>query len=84
MSATGHEKWVVGEPMYETRPSQVSGRQWPPMTLMSDAQIPGVGLHVDLGWIYDRPNPNPYEPEQVLDYDQLLLHIGMDADTPRN
>ncbi len=83
MSATGHEKWVVGEPMYETRPSQVSGRQWPPMTLMSDAQIPGVGLHVDLGWIYDRPNPNPYEPEQVLDYDQLLLHIGMDADTPQ-
>jgi hypothetical protein len=84
MPASGLEKWAVSTPAHEAGRGQVTGRQWPPMTFMSGAQIPEADLHIDLGWIYDIPTPNPWEPEQVLDHDQLLLHIGMDSATPQD
>jgi hypothetical protein len=54
------------------------------MTFLSSKQVPEANFHIDLSWIYDVPQPNPHTMEQVLDYDQILLHIGMNPGTPQD
>ncbi len=84
MTDPDNERLVARTPVRESGGAEVKGRQWPPMTYVGKEQIPEAGLHVDLGWIYQVPQPDAQESEQVLDYDQLLVHIGMDPDTPQN
>ena len=84
MTDPQYERFIARKPIYEVAASEVKGRQWPLMTYVSDKQIPEAGLRVDLGWIYEVPRPNLPTPEQVLDYDQLLVHIGMDPAKPQD
>lgn len=84
MADSTYERFAVRTPIREAGYPEVKGRQWPPMTFMSSQQIPEADLHIDLGWIYGIPQPNPHTSERVLDYDQLLLHVGMDPDTPQD
>lgn len=76
------EKYAVRKPIYEAG-SGVTGRQSPTMTYMSNKQVPGVNYYIELGWIYDMPNPNPHMPEHVHDYDEILLHWGGNYEIPQ-
>ena len=84
MSGSAFERNVVRRPLRDPAYPTVAGRQAPPMTYMSSKQAPDAPLYSELSWIYEKPQPNPYFAEQVLDYDQILLHIGMDPDTPQD
>jgi hypothetical protein len=84
MAVSKYEKFAVRKPVYEAGYPDVKGPQAPPMTLLSSKQVPEANFHIELGWIYGIPQPNPSQPEQALDYDQILLHIGMNPDTPQD
>jgi hypothetical protein len=50
---------------------------------MSDRQVPEANVCVRAGWIYDIPGNDPQAEERALDYDQVLLHLGMKSNTPQ-
>jgi len=75
MAETGYGKNFVRKPSYESgRP--VKGRQIPVMTLMSNKLVPGCNKYVELGWIYEMPEPNPHIFEHRHDYAEIVLYIG--------
>lgn len=84
MAVSGHERFAVRKPIRRTGWPDVKGRQVPPMTFLSSAQVPEANVYIEWGWVYGIPQPNPHAPEQVLDHDQILLHIGMNPDTPQD
>lgn len=84
MTVPEYERFAVRKPVRRAGYPEVSGRQSPPMTYLSSAQVPEAGYYIELAWIYAVPRPNPYMGEYALDYDEILLHIGQDPDTPQD
>jgi hypothetical protein len=82
MAQSKWEKYAVRKPIYEAGPG-VKGRQSPTMTFMSEKQVSGVPYYIELGWIYDMPDPNPHIMEHVHDYDEIVLHWGGNYKTPQ-
>src|SRR3990172_8922950 len=75
MTAFEYERFAVRRPLRDG----ASG-----MTYLSCRQISEADHYAELGWVYDTTPSTRYASEQVLDYDQLVLHIGMDADRPQD
>jgi hypothetical protein len=89
MTDTDYLKYVVRKPTYEhteygTEKVKTVNRQSPPMTFISDRQIPGVNYCVELGWTRGIPEPNPDVYEHVHEFDQIMLYWGGDIDTPQD
>ena len=82
MAESEYEKFAVRKPIYEAGPGY-KGRQSPTMTFMSSAQVPEANYYIELGWIYDIPEPNPHIHEHVHDYDEIVLHWGGNPETPQ-
>jgi len=82
MAESEYEKFAVRKPIYEAGPGY-KGRQSPTMTFMSSAQVPEANYYIELGWIYDMPEPNPHIHEHVHDYDEIVLHWGGNPETPQ-
>ncbi len=82
MPKSQYEKYYVRKPTYESCPG-VKNRQSPTMTLMSSKQVPEANYYIQVGWINGMPDPNPHVYEHVHDYDEILLHIGGNYETPQ-
>ena len=54
------------------------------MTLMSGDLVPGARTYVEAGWILGMPSPNPHIDEHTHEYDEIILHFGMDPADPEN
>jgi hypothetical protein len=78
-----YERYLVRKPIYEVG-GHVKKRQSPTMTLMSNDLVPGSNMYLELGWIYDIPEPNPHIFEHSHDYDEVVLHIGGDPNNPED
>jgi hypothetical protein len=83
MAEKDYEKYLVRRPRYEVG-GGYKGRQSPTMTYMSSAQVPEAKYYIELGWIYQMPEPNPHIFEHAHNYDELILHIGGDPDNPED
>jgi hypothetical protein len=83
MPEIDYEKYLVRKPLYET-PSGFKNRQSPTMTLMSSTQVPEANYYVELGWIYDIPEPNPHIHEHAHNYNEVVLHFGGDPQNPED
>lgn len=81
MAESVYEKNAVRKPIYEAGPG-VKNRQSPTMTFMSEKQT-GARYYIELGWIYDIPDPNPHIHEHVHDFDEIVLHWGGDYKRPQ-
>ena len=77
-----YEKYAVRKPIYEAG-TGYKGRQSPTMTFMSSQQVPEANYYIELGWIYEKPQPNPHIFEHVHDYDEIVLHWGGDSEQPQ-
>ncbi len=89
MSDIDYRKYAVSKPLYESdRPGvpekTFTNRQIPPMTFISDRQIPGINYHVDVAWIRGMPELNPSVYEHAHDYDKVIIHWGANTDTPQD
>jgi len=81
LAESEYEKYAVRKPIYEAGPG-IKNRQSPTMTFMSEKQT-GAPYYIELGWIYDIPDPNPHIMEHVHDYDEIVLHWGGDYKRPQ-
>ena len=84
MADSKYEKYAVRKPIREAGYPGVKGRQAPTMTYMSSKQVPEANYYIELGWIYDIPEPNPHIFEHVHDYDEIVLHWGGNPETPQD
>jgi hypothetical protein len=86
MAKVDYNKYLVRKPVYEVGIAAVGqrGHQAPSMTYMSDALVPGSNTYVEISWIYDVPEPNPYVFEHAHNYDEIVMHIGNDPENPES
>ncbi len=82
MAEINYEKNLVRRPVYGLG-GGVKGRQSPVMTYMSNDLVPGCNMYIELGWIYDVPEPNPHILEHSHNYDDFVLYIGGDPNDDR-
>jgi hypothetical protein len=80
---TDYEKYRVSRPAC-TLGGGVKGRQSPVMTYLSNGLVPGCNLYIEMGWVTGMPEPNPHIATHTLDYDEIIIHIGGDPDSPRD
>lgn len=85
------EKYIIRKARYEDLPfgGDLAGAQKrsgkTPNRIFSSANfIPGARMHVDAGWIFEIPTPNPYVETHTHDVDELLFFIGSDPDDVDN
>jgi hypothetical protein len=83
MPRSEYERYAVRKPLYEAGPG-IKNRQSPTMTFMSGKQVPEANYYIELGWIYDIPEPNPHIFEHVHDYDEIVLHWGGNPEVPQD
>lgn len=82
-----YEKNIVRKPDYEVGVEAVGkhkGHQVPSMTYMSNSLVPGSNTYIEVSWIYDVPDPNPYVEEHQHNYDEIVMHIGSDPEHPED
>ncbi len=87
MAEKKYGKYLVKKPAREvnvTVPGEIKGREYPTMTYMSNDLVPGCNVYIELGWIWDMPDPNPHILEHTHDYDEVVLHIGSDLNNPED
>jgi hypothetical protein len=85
MAESKYKKNLVTNPRYEVTAGKVKGRQYPTMTLMSNELVPGSNLYLEIGWIYEMPDPNPHIFEHSHDnHNEVVLHIGSDPYHPED
>jgi hypothetical protein len=78
MQRPGGERFFVERPAYEVTPAfEVVGRT-PAMTLMSNNLVADSNMYVETGWILAMPDPNPHIGEHTHDYDEIVMHVGVD------
>jgi hypothetical protein len=86
MAGRDWEKNLVRRPRYGVSAGTVAGRQYPTMTLMSDDLVRGVNTYIEVGWVYDMPEPNPhiFEHSHREGCREIVLHIGSDPNNPED
>jgi len=87
MAENKYGKYLVKKPAREVMVpgiSKVKGREYPTMTYMSNDLVPGCNVYIELGWIWDIPDPNPHIPEHYHNYNEIVLHIGSDPNNPED
>ena len=83
MAEKRYEKNLVKKPHLEVGEGQlIKGRQNPTMTFMSNDLVPGSNTYIEIGWIYEMPEPNPHIHNHTHDYDEIVLHLGADPQNP--
>ena len=83
MAEADYRKNLVEKPHYEVGGNQeIKGRQNPTMTFMSNDLVPGSDMYIEIGWVYEIPQPNPHILAHAHDYDEIVLHIGTDPGNP--
>jgi hypothetical protein len=86
LAARDWEKNLVRKPTYEVSAGKIAGRQYPTMTVMSGDLVPGVNTYIEMGWVYEMPEPNPhiFEHRHREGCREIVLHIGSDPDNPED
>ena len=58
----------------------------PTMTLMSNDLVPGVDTYIEVGWVYEMPEPNPhiFEHNHREGCREIVMHIGSNPDDPED
>jgi hypothetical protein len=77
-------KYVVAKPAYEVIPKDVVKNRIPAMTLMSGNLVPGSKMYIETGWVLGMPDPNPHIGEHTHDFDEIVIHLGMDPQNPED
>ncbi len=82
MAEENYEKYLVKEPVYELVPKVAVKGRLPTMTVLSNNLVPGSNTYVEIGWVAGMPDPKTHIDEHVHDYDEIVLHLGIDPENP--
>lgn len=87
MGSQAFEKYIIRSPRFEDLPfggmlagNQKRGGKTSDRIFSGSNHIPGAKMHIDAGWIFEIPTPNPYIDTHWHDVDELLFFIGTDPD----
>jgi len=86
MAEAKYQKYLITNPL-RTKPTdghRTEGMDWPVRTYISDKLIPRIKQLIEVGWIWDIPNPNPIVDEHTHDFDEIFLLIGTDLANPED
>jgi len=82
------KSYFVTEPLREVSVpgiDLVKGRTYPTLTYMARDLVPLANNYLELGWIWEMPDPNPHIFEHSHEkYDEIILHIGSDPRNPED
>jgi hypothetical protein len=85
MAKASYKKNLVQEPAREVwMNKELKGRQNPTMTFMSEDLVPGSNTYIEVGWIYQMPDPNPHILRHEHNYPEIVMHFGNDPDNPED
>ena len=83
MANKSYQKNLIQEPDLEVGSGKdLKGRQNPTMTFMSNDLVPGSNTYIEIGWIYEMPEPNPHILDHSHNFDEIVLHLGADPKNP--
>jgi hypothetical protein len=83
MPKKSYKQNLIQKPDMEVGSTKViKGRQNPTMTFLNNKLVPQSNCYIEIGWIYEMPDPNPHILEHVHDYDEIVMHIGSDPANP--
>jgi hypothetical protein len=84
MSGVNYSRNLIKVPLREVAAGlKVKGRTNPTLTYMSNELVPGSNIYIEMGWIWEMPDPNPHIYDHLHDnYDEVVLHIGADPHNP--
>lgn len=87
MAMGDFEKYIIRRPRFEDLPfgaplgaAVERGGKTKDRIFSSASFIPGAKMHIDAGWIFEIPRPNPYIDTHTHDVDEVLFFIGTDRD----
>lgn len=87
MVAEKYKKYVISEPKVESvayHPiKNVKGVTFPDEIYLDGRIVEGSPAVVDIGWRFQKPEPDPVEWTHTHDFDEVLCFIGADPDNPR-
>lgn len=87
MVAEKYKKYVISEPKVESvayHPiKNVKGVTFPDEIYLDGRIVDGSPAVVDIGWRFQKPEPDPVEWTHTHDFDEVLCFIGADPDNPR-
>ena len=87
MVAEKYKKYVISEPRVESvayHPiKNVKGVTFPDEIYLDGRIVDGSPAVVDIGWRFQKPEPDPVEWTHTHDFDEVLCFIGADPDNPR-
>jgi hypothetical protein len=87
MAADNYEKYLIRKPLYQEIDGaglEAKTYRSPALIYLSDAQVPGVKYHVELRWIDGMPKSNRHLHDMAHNYDEIILHWGLDSATPQD
>jgi len=88
MAEKKYEKYVISEPRVENvayHPiKNVKGVTFPDEIYLDGGIIEGSPVVVDIGWRFQKPEPDPVEWTHTHDFDEVLCFIGTDPDNPHD
>jgi hypothetical protein len=85
MAESKYAKNLVRKPAYEVSAGKIKGHQYPTMTLMSNDLVPGSNTYIEVGWIWEMPEPNPHIFEHShARHNEIVLHLGGDYNNPED
>ena len=86
MAVSKYNKYMVKVPIREVGAgTEVTGRNWPTYTYMSNKLVPGCNVYIEFSWIWDKPVPNLLGlGGHSHDYNEIVLHIGSDPHNPES
>jgi len=86
MVAEKYKKYVISEPKVESvayHPiKNVKGVTFPDEIYLDGRIVEGSPAVVDIGWRFQKPEPDPVEWTHTHDFDEVLCFIGADPDNP--
>ena len=84
MAGSGYARHLVKVPAREVNAGAgVRGRTNPTLTYRSNELVPGSNIYIEMGWIWEMPDPNPHIFGHSHDeYDEVVFHIGADPQNP--
>ncbi len=83
MAETDYSRYIITRPLYDATEFDATTRRIPPMTFISNRQIPGAATVLEVGWVSGmEPNPSVYE--HTHDCDEIIIHWGTDHETPQD
>ena len=83
MAETSYDRFIVTKPLYDATGFEPAARRVPPMTFISNRQIPAVTTVLEASWVKGT-GPNPRVYEHTHDFDEIVIHWGADHETPQD